>query len=114
MNGTPRSAVPFDRSTSDAAWMTVPPAALTAAMASRDDSPVVTTGLSSREAIAAVTAAGGTVIHAASLVDRSNGKADLGVPFTPLIRLDVPSYAADALPPELAAIPAVKPGSRAA
>lgn len=74
---------------------------------------VVTTGLSSREAIAAVNAAGGTVIHAASLVDRSNGTADLGVPFTPLIRLDVPSYAADALPPELAAIPAVKPGSRA-
>ena len=73
---------------------------------------VVTTGLSSREAIAAVNAAGGEVIHAASLVDRSNGKADLGVPFTPLIRLDVPSYAADALPPELAAIPAVKPGSR--
>jgi len=75
---------------------------------------VVTTGLSSREAIAAVTAAGGDVIHAASLVDRSNGTADLGVPFTPLIRLHVPSYAADALPPELAAIPAVKPGSRAA
>jgi orotate phosphoribosyltransferase len=75
---------------------------------------VVTTGLSSREAIAAVTAAGGDVIHAASLVDRSNGTADLGVPFTPLIRLDVPSYAADALPPELAAIPAIKPGSRAA
>ena len=74
---------------------------------------VVTTGLSSREAIAAVTAAGGSVIHAASLVDRSNGTADLGVPFTPLIRLDVPSYAADALPPALAAIPAVKPGSRA-
>jgi orotate phosphoribosyltransferase len=75
---------------------------------------VVTTGLSSREAIAAIAAAGGTVIHAASLVDRSNGTADLGVPFTPLIRLDVPSYSADALPPELAAIPAVKPGSRAA
>lgn len=75
---------------------------------------VVTTGLSSREAIAAVNAAGGTVIHAASLVDRSNGKAELGVPFTPLIRLDVPSYAADALPVELAAIPAIKPGSRVA
>ena len=73
---------------------------------------VVTTGLSSREAIAAVNAAGGDVIHAAALVDRSNGKADLGVPFTPLIRLDVPSYAADALPPELAALPAIKPGSR--
>lgn len=75
---------------------------------------VVTTGLSSREAIAAVRAAGGDVIHAAALVDRSAGHADLGVPFTPLIRLDVPSYAADALPPELAAIPATKPGSRAA
>ncbi|WP_416907223.1 MAG: orotate phosphoribosyltransferase [Polymorphobacter sp.] len=75
---------------------------------------VVTTGLSSREAIAAVRAAGGDVIHAASLVDRSAGKADLGVPFTPLIRLDVPSYAPDALPPELASIPPVKPGSRAA
>lgn len=75
---------------------------------------VVTTGLSSREAIAAVTAAGGEVIAAASLVDRSAGKADLGVPFFPLIRLDVPAYAADALPPELAAIPAIKPGSRAA
>ena len=74
---------------------------------------VVTTGLSSREAIAAVEAAGGEVIAAAALVDRSNGKADLGVPFFPLIRLDVASYAADALPPELAAIPAIKPGSRA-
>lgn len=75
---------------------------------------VVTTGLSSREAIAAVEAAGGKVIHAASLVDRSAGTADLGVPFTPLIRLAVPSYEPDNLPPELAAIPAVKPGSRAA
>jgi orotate phosphoribosyltransferase len=74
---------------------------------------VVTTGLSSREAIAAVRAAGGDVIAAAALVDRSNGSADLGVPFYPLIRLDVPSYPADALPPELAAIPAIKPGSRA-
>ena len=75
---------------------------------------VVTTGLSSREAIAAVREAGGEVIAAAALVDRSNGAADLGVPFTPLLRLDVPSYPADALPAALAAIPAVKPGSRAA
>jgi len=74
---------------------------------------VVTTGLSSREAIAAIRAAGGEVVAAAALVDRSNGTADLGVPFYPLIRLDVPSYEADELPPELAAIPAVKPGSRA-
>jgi orotate phosphoribosyltransferase len=75
---------------------------------------VVTTGLSSREAIAAIRAAGGDVIAAAALVDRSNGSVDLGVPFYPLIRIDVPSYDADALPPELAAIPAMKPGSRAA
>jgi orotate phosphoribosyltransferase len=75
---------------------------------------VVTTGLSSHEAIAAIRRAGGEVVAAAALVDRSNGAADLGVPFHPLIRIDVPSYSADALPPELAAIPAVKPGSRAA
>ncbi len=73
---------------------------------------VVTTGLSSREAIEAVHREGGKVIAEASLVDRSNGKVDLGVPFVPLIRIDVPSYEADALPPELAARPAVKPGSR--
>ena len=75
---------------------------------------VVTTGLSSREAIAAIGRAGGETVAAAALVDRSNGAADLGVAFYPLIRLDVPTYAADALPPALAAVPAVKPGSRAA
>lgn len=75
---------------------------------------VVTTGLSSREAIAAIREAGGDVVAAAALVDRSNGSVDLGVPFYPLIRIDVPSYEVDALPPELAAIPALKPGSRAA
>ena len=75
---------------------------------------VVTTGLSSREAIAAIEAAGGRVVAGACLVDRSNGTADIGVPLTSLIALDVPSYSADALPPELAALPAVKPGSRAA
>lgn len=75
---------------------------------------VVTTGLSSREAIEAVRAAGGDVIGEAALVDRSGGTADLGVPFTPLIRIDVPTYQPDSVPPELAAIPPVKPGSRAA
>ena len=75
---------------------------------------VVTTGLSSREAIAAINRAGGIVVAGAALVDRSDGKADLGVPFYPLIRLSVPTYAADSLPPELIAIPAIKPGSRAA
>jgi orotate phosphoribosyltransferase len=75
---------------------------------------VVTTGLSSREAIEAVRAAGGDVIAEAALVDRSGGKADLGIPFVPLIRIDVPTYEADSVPPELAAIPPIKPGSRAA
>ena len=75
---------------------------------------VVTTGLSSKEAIAAIAEAGGTVVAAASLVDRSSGNVELGVPFTPLIRIDVPTYSAEDLPPELAAIPAIKPGSRAA
>ena len=75
---------------------------------------VVTTGLSSREAIDAVRVAGGEVVAEAALVDRSSGSADLGVPFYPLIRIDVPTYDADSLPPDLAAIPAVKPGSRAA
>ncbi|MBB5713707.1 orotate phosphoribosyltransferase [Sphingomonas aerophila] len=75
---------------------------------------VVTTGLSSREAIAAIARAGGETVAAAALVDRSDGQADLGVPFFPLVRLSVPAYAPDALPPELQAIPAVKPGSRAA
>ena len=75
---------------------------------------VVTTGLSAREAIAAIDRAGGVVVAAAALVDRSDGAVDLGVPFFPLIRLSVPTYTADDLPPELAAIAAVKPGSRAA
>jgi orotate phosphoribosyltransferase len=75
---------------------------------------VVTTGLSSKEAIAAIEEAGGKVVAAASLVDRSGGGVDLGVPFFPLIRIDVPTYSADDLPEELAKIPAIKPGSRAA
>ena len=75
---------------------------------------VVTTGLSSLEAIEAVRRAGGDVVAEAALVDRSSGKADLGVPFYPLIRIDVPTYDANDLPPELAAIPPIKPGSRAA
>lgn len=74
---------------------------------------VVTTGKSSREAIQAIEAAGGQVIAAAALVDRSAGAVNLGVPFTALVALNFPTYAADALPPELAAQPAIKPGSRA-
>ncbi|WDF72244.1 orotate phosphoribosyltransferase [Novosphingobium sp. KACC 22771] len=74
---------------------------------------VVTTGLSSREAIKAIEDAGGKVIAAAALIDRSAGKVDLGVPFYPLIALNFPTYAPDEVPAALAATPAVKPGSRA-
>jgi orotate phosphoribosyltransferase len=75
---------------------------------------VVTTGLSSREAIKAIEDAGGEVIAAAALVDRSGGSVDLGVPFTPLVALNFPTYAPEDVPAELAKIAAVKPGSRAA
>ncbi len=73
---------------------------------------IVTTGLSSRECIAAIRAAGGNVVAAACIVDRSAGRADVGVPLIALASLDVPAYPADALPPELAAIPIEDPGSR--
>ena len=73
---------------------------------------IVTTGLSSRECIAAIQAAGGEVVAAACIVDRSGGRADVGVPLVALATLDVPAYAADALPPELAALPIEDPGSR--
>ena len=74
---------------------------------------VVTTGLSSREAIAAVGEEGGEVIAEVSVVYRSAGSADLGVPFYPLVALNFPTYAEDEVPAELAAVPITKPGSRA-
>jgi orotate phosphoribosyltransferase len=74
---------------------------------------VVTTGLSSREAIRAIEEAGGVVVAAGAVVDRSAGSADLGVPFFPLIELNFPTYAPDELPPELSETEAIKPGSRA-
>jgi orotate phosphoribosyltransferase len=73
---------------------------------------IVTTGLSSRECIEGIAAEGGETVAAACLINRSGGKADVGVPLHALTSLDVPTFAADALPPELAAIPAYKPGSR--
>lgn len=73
---------------------------------------IVTTGLSSRECIAAIRAAGGEVVAAACIVDRSGGRAEVGVPLVALATLDVPAYPADALPPELAALPVEDPGSR--
>jgi orotate phosphoribosyltransferase len=73
---------------------------------------IVTTGLSSRECIEAIRAAGGEVVVTGCIVDRSGGRADVGVPLVALATLDVPAYPADALPPELAAIPIEDPGSR--
>lgn len=73
---------------------------------------IVTTGLSSRETVEALREAGATVLGCACLIDRSGGEADVGVPLVSLARYRVPAYPADQLPPELAAIPAVKPGSR--
>lgn len=73
---------------------------------------VVTTGKSSRECIAAIERAGARTLAAASLVDRSGKRANLGVPLVSLIEIDAPSYEPTMVPPELAAIPAVKPGSR--
>ncbi|HUQ35930.1 MAG TPA: orotate phosphoribosyltransferase [Aestuariivirga sp.] len=73
---------------------------------------IVTTGLSSRECIAGIAEEGGMTLAAACLIDRSGGKADLGVPLFALADLEIPAYPADALPPELAGLPAIKPGSR--
>ena len=74
---------------------------------------IITTGLSSRECLAALAEHPGKIVGAACLVDRSGGKAEIGYPRVSLCTLDIPDYAADALPPELLAIPAIKPGSRA-
>ena len=73
---------------------------------------IVTTGLSSRECIAGIVDEGGICVAAACLIDRSGGKAEVGVPLYALTALEIPAYAADQLPPELATIPASKPGSR--
>ena len=73
---------------------------------------IVTTGLSSRECISAIEEAGGVCVAAACLINRSGGKANVGVPLHALTSLEIPAYAADALPPELAALPTMKPGSR--
>ena len=73
---------------------------------------IVTTGLSIRECIACLRDIGADVVGAACLIDRSAGEADVGVPLVALANYKVPAYPVDALPPELAAIPAIKPGSR--
>lgn len=73
---------------------------------------VVTTGLSSREAIAAVAREGGEVIAECAIIDRSCGSVDLGVPFYPLLAIDFPTYAESDIPEALARVEVTKPGSR--
>jgi orotate phosphoribosyltransferase len=73
---------------------------------------IVTTGLSIRETVDCLRELGAEIVAAACIVDRSAGKADVGVPLVALAEYEVPAYPADALPPELVALPAVKPGSR--
>jgi orotate phosphoribosyltransferase len=72
---------------------------------------VVTKGGRVQETLEIVRRHGGVVPGVAMIVDRSGGKVDLGVPMVSLLRLDVETFAADRLPPDLAALPAVKPGS---
>lgn len=73
---------------------------------------IISTGLSSRECVETVRSAGGDVVCAACIVDRSAGKADPGAPIVALATLDIPAWPADQLPPELASIPEEDPGSR--
>ena len=73
---------------------------------------IVTTGLSSRECIKSIEKTGAKVVGGACIFDRSGGTADIGVPLVSLAARQFPAYSADDLPPELAAIPAIKPGSR--
>lgn len=73
---------------------------------------IVSTGLSARECMDAVRKAGGEIVALACLIDRSGGKADFDAPLIPLAALKVEAWPADRLPPHLANIPAVKPGSR--
>jgi orotate phosphoribosyltransferase len=73
---------------------------------------VVTTGLSTREVVEAVRSRGARPVAAAALVDRSGGRAELGVPLHALMRLDVPTWPAGSCPLCAAGGTPVKPGSR--
>jgi orotate phosphoribosyltransferase len=74
---------------------------------------VITTGGSTREVMDVVRASGGRVLAAGSLVDRSGGRVDLGVPTLSLLALDVPTWPSDACPLCAQGSRAEKPGSRA-
>jgi len=73
---------------------------------------VVTQGGRVRETMEIVHNNCGYVVGVAAIVDRSNGAVKFGVPFVSLLSLEVETYEPDQLPPDLKAIPAVKPGSK--
>ena len=73
---------------------------------------VITTGGSTRETIGALRAAGARIVGAASIIDRSGGRADTGVPRTALATIDVPAVAPSACPACARHEPVTKPGSR--
>lgn len=73
---------------------------------------IITTGLSARECINSLADQPGEIVGAACLIDRSGGKVSLGVPLVALCEFAVPDYDPNDLPPELAKLPPVKPGSR--
>ena len=73
---------------------------------------VVTKGGRVQETMDIVRANGGQVVGVGMVVDRSNGAVNFGVPFESLISLQVETFEPDKLPPDLAKIPAVKPGSK--
>lgn len=73
---------------------------------------VITTGGSTRECISALENNGAKVTHAASIIDRSGGKADVGVPRIALVSLEVPTYNSEDCPLCKNGDVAVKPGSR--
>ena len=73
---------------------------------------VITTGKSTKETIEVVRQAGGVVVAAASLIDRSGGKAEIGVPYKSLVTLQVPMFTADSCPQCKSGSIPIKPGSR--
>jgi len=73
---------------------------------------VITTGGSTRECITALENSGAKVVGAASIVDRSGGKADVGVPRESLVEMDVPAFDSETCPMCLAGDTPYKPGSR--
>jgi orotate phosphoribosyltransferase len=73
---------------------------------------VVTTGKSSMEALEVVEEMGGVIIGAASIIDRREALNNFNIPLISLLKMEIPTYSPENLPPHLQNVPAVKPGSR--